>query len=118
MSPEETKEINREIAEWLDGDARKTCTKCLCNRFITPCTYDCPEYKPTNFYTFDAYAYTLLPVLLERGFWYQLNGVRENHSCEIGIVPRCEMYISLVQPTISAAICNALIQVIRKEKKK
>lgn len=126
MSPTEINAINREIAEWLgwrrlDGNT----TPQRASRWVL--NYPTSSSELPDFYSSDAAAITLLPVLVERGCSFVLRNAycdrvfgidvwrrdQRDNPCKIFDDPKC---IHSLEPTISAAICNAVVELIRRER--
>lgn len=78
-----------------------------------------PDKIIPNFYTSNADAVTILPALVERGYWFTLqNNADRTFSFIVGtgIWQGWELYSPTARPTISSAIVEEVIALIEKEK--
>lgn len=121
MTQEEINEINRQIATWLGWKEIYQGNTALVG--VPP--RQATEAEVPDFCTSDSDAITLLPEMVKRRFWYDLTshhngthtvciGVWEKDKT--GVIYRKYLCQADRMPAISAAICSAVFQVIRKEK--
>ena len=135
MTPEE---INKRVAEWVgiasqyachaDGEVDETCvidlnerhdcvyasnieTKEQCERWMQR------RYTPTPNYFGSNAAMDLLGVLVERGYSVELQTGSGGNWCEIWVDDDSDtrVGVSQNQPTIPAAICTAILELIERE---
>ena len=107
MTPEE---INKRIATWLG-------LKCTCKgAYWGACEMHSNGGVATDYYHTNA-AMDLLGVLVERGYSVELQTGSGGNWCEIWVDDDSDtrVGVSQNQPTIPAAICTAILELIERE---
>lgn len=106
---------NEKIARWAG-------TKCICNLTYKYHEDYCALHVVPDYENSDAAAVTLLPVLAEKGYWFDMHMATRNtqvqvnihhYYCEDARLDKCAAIA--MKPSISAAISSAILQLIESE---